>query len=332
VTEEEAKVAFEARRGALAALGEWVAHTIREELRKKLGSADAVEKFLQILPKPRVKTTDSFLEKAFLRKPKKEPLEEITDQVGIRFVVLLLEDISIVGSLISEGPWRFQKDRDYEQERLHNPDYFAYQSDHYVVWTNEEVEFKGVRIARQMPCEVQIRTLLQHAYAEMSHQSTYKPSIRLPLEDSRRVMRALARGSALIETTDDVFGRVKSTLREYGEWIDRLLNAAGEVYHSITGENCGRTVIGELVADQYRQQLKPLQPDQLKTWANSNGWRLKEISEKRKSSVFYRDCVVILAAWLADTYQTGTPKAWPLEQSYLEDLYTMMGISTQGLV
>lgn len=177
MTEAELKAAFEERKPALTALGQWVKAFVMKALVSELGSVSAAEKFFQIPPKPRVKETDSFLEKALVRKPKSDPMKEITDQVGVRFVVLLLEDINRIGKIIQAGPWTYQKDRDHEQERLDKPDYFAYLSDHYVVTTMEAHEHEGVTIPSGLSCEVQIRTILQHAYAVMAHRSDYKPSI-----------------------------------------------------------------------------------------------------------------------------------------------------------
>ena len=100
MNEAELQSAFEARRPTLDALGRWVMDVIIEALEGQLGSNIAVSKFLQIPPKPRVKETDSFLEKALVRKRKTDPLSEITDQVGIRFVVRLLEDIDRIGKIV----------------------------------------------------------------------------------------------------------------------------------------------------------------------------------------------------------------------------------------
>ncbi len=49
-----------------------------------------------------------------MRKRKVDPLAEITDQVGVRFVVLLLEDIERIGTIVEAGPWLAQKDRDFQ--------------------------------------------------------------------------------------------------------------------------------------------------------------------------------------------------------------------------
>ncbi|MEY3479822.1 MAG: hypothetical protein RIQ71_597 [Verrucomicrobiota bacterium] len=332
MNEAELQSAFEARRPALDALGRWVTHTIIEALEGQLGSKSAVTKFLQILPKPRVKETDSFLEKALVRKRKSDPLSEITDQVGVRFVVLLLEDIDRIGKIVEAGPWLAQKDRDFQQERLEKADYFAYQSDHFVVRTRSEFNFEGTGIPAGVPCEIQIRTILQHAYAEMAHSSAYKPPVKLPEEDQKHINRSLAKGSALIETTDDVFGDIKKRLRDYNESVTALLVRSSEIYRALTGEAANpNTALGELIAEEYRGLLKDVTPDKLNSWADERPWLKETLLKKRSSSVFYRDSVVILLGLLVTENETAVPKRWPVDSNYLEDFYNTLGISTNGL-
>lgn len=332
MTEAELQSAFEARRPALGALGRWVTHTIVEALECQLSSKSAVTKFLQIPPKPRVKETDSFLEKALVRKRKSDPLSEITDQVGVRFVVLLLEDIDRIGKIVETGPWLAQKDRDFQQERLEKADYFAYQSDHFVIRTRSELTFDGVIIPAEVPCEIQIRTILQHAYAEMAHSSSYKPPVKLPEEDQKHINRSLAKGSALIETTDDVFGEIKKRLRNYNESVTALLVRSSEIYRALTGEAANpSTTLGEIIAEEYRGMLKDITPDKLNSWAEARPWLKDSILRKRASSVFYRDSVVILLGLLVTENETAVPKRWPVDSDYLEDFYSTLGISTNGL-
>lgn len=332
MSEKELREAFEVRKPALQKLGEWVTEVVRKELEVQLGSPVAVEKFLQIPPKPRVKETDSFLEKALIRKPKTSPLYEITDQVGVRFVVLLLEDIDRIGRIVQSELWSWQKDRDHEQERLEKPDYFAYQSDHYVIRTKNTVDFEGVTIPPDLPCEIQIRTILQHAYAEMAHSSDYKPSIHLPEEDKKRVKRSLAKGSALIETTDEVFKEIKKRLHEYNESVEALLATASTVYSEITGESSNpKTPLSQIIGDTYRALLKDVSPANLKKWVDDRKWLGETLSKRRKESVFYRDSVVILIGWLITEKPLTVVREWPVDSAYLEDLFEALGISTSGI-
>jgi putative GTP pyrophosphokinase len=332
MTETELQKSFEARRPILDALGRWVTQTIIEALEQQLGSKVAAAKFLQIPPKPRVKETDSFLEKALIRKMKANPLSEITDQVGVRFVVLLLEDIDRIGKIVEAGPWQSQKDRDFQQERLDKADYFAYQSDHFVIRTNSEFTFDGIVIDADVPCEIQIRTILQHAYAEMAHSSSYKPPLKLPAEDQKHINRSLAKGSALIETTDDVFGDINRKLRDYNKSISALLTCSSEIYQTITGELANpNTALAEMIAEQYRDMLRDVTPHKLKVWAQARHGLKQGLLRKRTSSVFFRDSIIILLGMLITENETAVPKLWPIDSSYLEDLYSMLGISTKGL-
>jgi putative GTP pyrophosphokinase len=332
MNEAELQRAFEERRPALNALGRWVTHTIIEALEDQLGAKSAVTKFLQIPPKPRVKETDSFLEKALVRKRKSDPLSEITDQIGVRFVVLLLEDIDRIGKIVEAGPWLARKDRDFQQERLQKADYFAYQSDHFVIRTRSELILDETVIPAGMPCEIQIRTILQHAYAEMAHSSSYKPPVKLPEEDQNHINRSLAKGAALIETTDDVFAEIKKRLRDYNESVSALLVRSSEIYQAITGEPANpSTALGELIAQEYRGMLKDATPDKLNSWAEARPWLKDSLLKKRASSVFYRDSVVILLGLLVTENETAVPNRWPLDSEYLEDFYSTLGISTNGL-
>jgi ppGpp synthetase/RelA/SpoT-type nucleotidyltranferase len=332
VDEITLKKKFEERKGYLQKYGEWVVNFVLGELYKKLESKANVDKFLKIYPTPRVKDTDSFLEKALVRKPKSDPLHDITDQVGVRFVVLLLKDIDCVGTIIKKGPWDCQKDRDFEQERLNKPDYFSYQSDHYVIRLKNDLSISETIVPCGTPCEIQIRTLLQHAYAEMAHDIDYKPSIHLPEDDRKFIRRSLAKGSALIETTDDIFCDIKNTLDEYDFNIHKLLETSSTIYTNITSEHSSPcTQIGLIVTDIYRELLKTIMPIDLQNWADNNFTMLSILKSKRNESVFYRDSIVILLGYLVFNYQTTIPLKWPLEMKYLEEFYGLIGISTDGL-
>lgn len=326
ICEAQLRDAFEKRRPMLLSWGNYVARYVLSELKQKLGSDEKVDKFLQIPPKPRVKTTESFLEKALVRKPKEDPLNDITDQVGVRFVVLLLEDVALVGEIISEGPWCARKDRDFEEERKANPNAFAYQSDHYIVFSKSAIP--------QLACEVQIRTILQHAYAEMAHTSYYKPSIQLPEAEQQPLCRSLAKGSALIETTDDIFKEIKQRFHDYNKSTEALLKKASQLYTEQTGESSSpKTGLGMLIADTYRDQLKELTPEQLVIWMNEKQQKAigKVFKTKRNESVFYRDSIVILLAWLVSHYPTLIRKNWPFEMSWLENFYRDIGFSPKDL-
>src|SRR5271167_202078 len=102
-----------------------------KESRRKLSS-----NFVKIWPpQSRLKGPDSLVEKAFYRgKAYTDPYSDITDKVGVRYVVLLTSNISEVEQSINEiDDWEATKDKDFEEERARQPMLFDYQSVHYIV-------------------------------------------------------------------------------------------------------------------------------------------------------------------------------------------------------
>jgi putative GTP pyrophosphokinase len=81
--------------------GTFVAESIEQKL-KPLVSDRPLGAFLKVPVIPRTKTVSSFVDKAFHRKKYERPYEEVEDKVGIRFVVLLTDNIKIVERAIIE--------------------------------------------------------------------------------------------------------------------------------------------------------------------------------------------------------------------------------------
>ncbi|QPB21762.1 RelA/SpoT domain-containing protein [Rhizobium sp. 007] len=101
--------------------------------------------FLRMPVVPRVKTEESLVQKAFIRKKYADPYNDIEDKVGVRFVVLLNEDVRLIGKCIESATayWTADKARDFELERQANPSVFDYQSLHYVVRSKPGLKHGG---------------------------------------------------------------------------------------------------------------------------------------------------------------------------------------------
>ena len=109
------------------AWGRFIVQEINNELLKKEVN---LNKFLKISVSPRLKDDKSLIDKAFYRnKNYKNPYNDIEDKVGVRYVVLLTEDIKVISQVIKENThWDFISARDYEEERDKDPYLFTYQS------------------------------------------------------------------------------------------------------------------------------------------------------------------------------------------------------------
>lgn len=119
-------------------------------------------------------------------KPKYErPLEQIDDLAGVRVITFLTRAVSEACKCIEEEFAVVERvDR---AETLLQQEKFGYQSIHYVARLNEDRaglaeyrRFKGLKV------EIQVRTILQHAWAEIEHDIGYKSSIVIPNEIRRR--------------------------------------------------------------------------------------------------------------------------------------------------
>ena len=165
--------------------------------------------------KSRTKAIDSFKGKISRDDKKlkyKEPLKEITELVGLKIMLTSLKDENVVYELLNLA---LDNNIDRENsvnkvEELKQSRKFGYLGRHLVVYYDEKMlkvaehkvnpdihpsNFKGLR------AEIQIKTLLQHVWAEVEHKARYKAGEELS-DEKKRYFDRLA---ALIEVADDLF-------------------------------------------------------------------------------------------------------------------------------
>ena len=112
---------YETETPIFIAWGDFVNQRILQQLSSKLKADEEISTFLKIYPVvPRLKGKDSIISKGFYRnKGYNNPYDQITDKIGVRYVVLLVEQISIISAIIMDNSteWNISKDRDFEKER-----------------------------------------------------------------------------------------------------------------------------------------------------------------------------------------------------------------------
>lgn len=154
----------------------------------------------------REKDIESFIGKALYRKKSyKDPMLDIEDKIGGRVVFLVSKDVNEAYEILeSDNRWNCKTTRHIEKEIGEQPNSFDYQSIHIVVWPTDSDGDFSENEKKYLTCEIQLRTLLQHAYAEMSHDNVYKG----PFKNDKKILRHLAKSMALMETADDYFCRI----------------------------------------------------------------------------------------------------------------------------
>ena len=139
-------------------------------------------------------------------------IEDITDILGCRVVCFLSDEIDKVGQKVEENfvvDWENSSDK----RALIKEDAFGYLSLHYICslpfgdkWPDEICGKKF---------EIQIRTILQHAWSAINHDIGYKSDFGVP----REVRRQFARLAGLLELADEEFVRARDNMVGYTEGI-----------------------------------------------------------------------------------------------------------------
>jgi ppGpp synthetase/RelA/SpoT-type nucleotidyltranferase len=149
----------------------------------------------------RIKSPASFKKKFSRPDRTYADLWDITDLVGLRVITYFEDNIEPIGRLIED---EFEVDYLNSQNKLRLQDHekFGYRSLHYVC------RVPGHPHAR---FEIQIRTVLQHAWAEIEHDLGYKTNEEIPAALRRRFSQV----AGLLEVADREFVALRSELASY---------------------------------------------------------------------------------------------------------------------
>lgn len=136
------------------------------------------------------------------------PLEQITDQAAIRIITFFPRAINEIDQMLKDEfsvIERFDKGESLiEEER------FGYQSVHYLVTLdNIRISLPEYERFETAIVEVQVRTILQHAWAEIEHDIQYKSSATIPRDIKRRFMSL----AGLLEIADREFQAIQDADR-----------------------------------------------------------------------------------------------------------------------
>ena len=191
-----------------------------DEFTRKL--ADLIERYLQDAHivihsiDHRVKTPHSLADK--LNKPEAsyKTLSDVTDLAGVRIVTYFNSDVERISEII-KSEFEIDNENSIDKRELLDADRFGYLSLHYVVSLGErQYGFPGLGRVMGLKGEIQIRSILQHAWAEIEHDLGYKSKHAIPLDLRRRFSRL----SGLLELADEEFDGLKEDLHAYAREIE----------------------------------------------------------------------------------------------------------------
>ncbi|MGZ6740815.1 MAG: DUF429 domain-containing protein [Nocardioides sp.] len=138
-----------------------------------------------------------------------DPLRDITDTIGVRVITYVHADVAAVADLLGDQVV-VHDDRDMGQETA-SQGRFGYASRHLLIGLDATREGEpGYAALRGRRAQVQIRTVLQHAWAEFEHDIRYKGTI--PDEHVPDFDRRFTLAAGLLELADREFSTIRDRL------------------------------------------------------------------------------------------------------------------------
>jgi len=288
-----AKARWEEERRLYADVAEKTETTIREALRARCILATVSH---------RVKETASMLRKLIR---KQITYDELTDKAGVRLVTYFVSDTDAVRELIRTT---FEVTREDDKRAELSPWSLGYSGIHYDIMVSE-----GERI---LPCEIQLRSIGENAWAEISHVLAYKGSDKIPLNVRRRLNTL----SALLEVADAQFDEVRKRVAELPESEPlRILNLLEEHFVQLAASDYDRELsmdflcaLMPLVLDTYGNEVE----SELNAFVDSNREALERVFSSESTlqlawspMILQPESILVFA--LLDRAPMKTESRWP---------------------
>ena len=169
--------------------------------------------------KARIKRFSSYYKKYLYLLKSGNPDPQITDLVGIRVICPFMEDLSVVEELLKEN----MDVVEVEKKGHYTFREFGYESTHLLIKIPPSIS----RVRGEIGCEVieiQIRTILQDAWAEVEHELFYKSEFN-PFDTPMK--RKLAALNANLSLADIIFQEI----RDYQRLLSGQLGKRRETFY-----------------------------------------------------------------------------------------------------
>lgn len=143
-------------------------------------------------------------------------MDDITDIIGCRIITYFADDVDKIAFII-EKEFDVDKDNSVDKRKVEY-DRFGYQSLHFVASLNKSrLKLTEYKQFKNLKFEIQIRSILQHSWAEIEHDIGYKGKYSIPDIAKRRFSRI----AALLETADLEFVALRNELASYEKHVKK---------------------------------------------------------------------------------------------------------------
>lgn len=189
----------------------------------------------------------------------------LTDILGVRIITWFADEADAIGRIIER---EFDVDSGDSRDRhsIREPDRFGYLSLHYVARiSRHRADLAEYGPYRKIKFEVQVRSVLQDAWAGMDHELGYKSMEGVPGATRRR----FARIASLLELVDDEFQSMRDELIAHQRSADAAISR-GNLRLEIDRDSLRSFIESDRVVrqlDQYlAEEMRRVLPESLDNW------------------------------------------------------------------
>ena len=161
-----------------------------------------------------------------IKKAKYKTINDITDIIGIRIISHYASDVDRIARIVEEE-FLIDAQNSIDKRKALEPDKFGYLSLHYIVsLSDKRTDLSEYGRYKNIKAEIQIRSILQHAWAEIEHDIGYKSNMGLPNE----IRRHFSRLAGLLELADDEFVKIRKSINaRQDEVVSAIKKGQGDV-------------------------------------------------------------------------------------------------------
>lgn len=252
----------------------------------------------------RKKEKQSFANKISKKGSAYQKISDVTDIIGIRIITYFADQVDLIAELI-EKEFDIDVSNSIDKRASLDPDRFGYLSLHYVVSLpksrlalTENRRFDGLK------AEIQVRSILQHAWAEIEHDLGYKSNGEIPIS----VKRQFARLSGLLELGDKEFIDIREKLSSYTQSIS--VTSSEELQPALIDKITllefakREPIVSEIdsaIATALACTIKNIEPDIDNDVDRLAYFKINTIADLHKSLMAHKDKIIALAeTWSKD--------------------------------